>query len=601
MKHALACLSLMLLALLAACAPIQTPEALPAPAAILAPTVTPAAPQPAPPVGLDGQLVQGTAGQPWWNDTVFYEIFVRSFSDSNGDGVGDLNGLIQKLDYLNDGDPATTTDLGVTGIWLMPIAESPSYHGYDVSDYTQVDREYGTNADFKRLIAEAHRRGIRVIVDLVLNHTSSQHPWFTAAQDPASPKRDWYIWSKEQPQGPGWHKGKDGWYYGYFWEGMPDLNYRNEAVTAAMHDAARFWLEEMGADGFRLDAVKYLIEDGRRIENTPATHDWLEDFRTFYKGVQPDALTVGEVWSTSDVSASYVGDELDLAFDFPLADATIASALNGRSLDAQRAQKAVLAAYPAGQYATFLANHDQNRTRSRLIDDDQARMAATLQLLFSGVPFVYYGEEIGMSGTKPDENHPAAHAVDGRRRFHVGQAVAGLFRGLRAAQRRSADARSQIAAESLPRADPPAQQPRGAEDRPAVADRVRSPRDLCRAARQREPDRAGAAQPEQQAGGRLQPEPGGRPAEGRHASPAALRRGRCSAAPAERCRRLRRLSADDRLAGLLRAGGAACAVATADAPSVTSAATSKLTKMTDNAQRVIIAPDCLMAMCERPA
>ena len=373
------------------------------------------APQPAPPVGLDGQLVQGTAGQPWWNDTVFYEIFVRSFSDSNGDGVGDLTGLIQKLDYLNDGDPATTTDLGVTGIWLMPIAESPSYHGYDVSDYTQVDREYGTNADFKRLIAEAHRRGIRVIVDLVLNHTSSQHPWFTAAQDPASPKRNWYIWSKEQPQGPGWHKGRSGWYYGYFWEGMPDLNYRNEAVTAAMHDAARFWLEEMGVDGFRLDAVKYLIEDGRRIENTPATHDWLKDFHTFYKGVQPDALTVGEVWSTSDVSASYVGDELDLAFDFPLADATIASALNGRSLDAQRAQKTVLAAYPAGQYATFLANHDQNRTRSRLIDDDQARMAATLQLLFSGVPFVYYGEEIGMSGTKPDENlrRPMQWTADG--------------------------------------------------------------------------------------------------------------------------------------------------------------------------------------------
>ncbi len=359
--------------------------------------------------------MQGTGGQPWWNDTVFYEIFVRSFSDSNGDGVGDLNGLIQKLDYLNDGDPATTTDLGVTGIWLMPIAESPSYHGYDVSDYTQVDREYGTNDDFKRLIAEAHRRGIRVIVDLVLNHTSSQHPWFTAAQDPASPKRDWYIWSKEQPQGPGWHKAESGWYYGYFGKDMPDLNYRNEAVTAAMHDVARFWLEEMGADGFRLDAVKYLIEDGRRIENTPATHDWLEDFRTFYKGVQPDALTVGEVWSTSDVSASYVGDELDLAFDFPLADATIASTLNGRSLDAQRAQKAVLAAYPAGQYATFLANHDQNRTRSRLIDDDQARMAATLQLLFSGVPFVYYGEELGMSGTKPDENirRPMQWTADG--------------------------------------------------------------------------------------------------------------------------------------------------------------------------------------------
>jgi glycosidase len=411
MKHATALLALVILALATACTaappalPISVPQPSPRPAlAASAPSPVATSLQPAPPVGVDGRLVQGTAGQPWWNDTVFYEIFVRSFSDSDGDGIGDLNGLIQKLDYLNDGDPATATDLGVTGIWLMPVAESPSYHGYDVSDYGRVDREYGSNADFKRLIAEAHRRGIRVIVDLVLNHTSSQHPWFESAQDPGSAQRDWYIWSKEQPQGPGWHKGADGWYYGYFWEGMPDLNYRNPAVTAAMHDVARFWLEEMGADGFRLDAVKHLIEDGRRIENTPATHDWLKSFRTFYKGVQPDALTVGEIWSTTDVSARYVGEELDLAFDFPLADATIASALNGRSLDAQRAQKAVLAAYPAGQYATFLANHDQNRTRSRLLDDDQARMAATLQLLFSGVPFIYYGEEIGMSGTKPDEN-----------------------------------------------------------------------------------------------------------------------------------------------------------------------------------------------------
>ena len=155
------------------------------------------------PAGQDGTLVKGTGGQPWWNDSTFYEIFVRSFADSDGDGVGDLNGLIGKLDYLNDGEPATASDpstgsgqdLGVTGIWLMPIMASPSYHGYDVTDYYQVNPEYGSNEDFKRLIEEAHRRGIRVIIDLVLNHTSSEHPWFIESQNPDSPKRDWYVWS----------------------------------------------------------------------------------------------------------------------------------------------------------------------------------------------------------------------------------------------------------------------------------------------------------------------------------------------------------------------------------------------------------------------
>ncbi len=137
-----------------------------------------------PPSATPEALAQGTDGYPWWNDTVFYEIFVRSFYDSDGDGIGDLNGVIEKLDYLNDGDPATTDDLGVTGIWLMPIMVSPSYHGYDVVDYFQVDQEYGTNEDFLRLMEEAHARGIRVIVDLVMNHTSTQHPWFEASRRP---------------------------------------------------------------------------------------------------------------------------------------------------------------------------------------------------------------------------------------------------------------------------------------------------------------------------------------------------------------------------------------------------------------------------------
>ncbi|MCD6290318.1 MAG: alpha-amylase, partial [Anaerolineae bacterium] len=210
---------LLISVLLAGCiVPPITPPTIPAPT----PTPT-AGPTPtAAPTALPESPLR------WWNDTVFYEVFVRSFYDSDGDGVGDLNGLIEKLDYLNDGDPSTTDDLGITGIWLMPIMESPSYHGYDVVDYYHVDRDYGTNEDFCRLMAEAHRRGIRVIIDMELNHTSSQHPWFQSARsDPHSPYRDFYIWSDEDPgyKGPWgqrvWHRTATGYYYGIFWEGMP--------------------------------------------------------------------------------------------------------------------------------------------------------------------------------------------------------------------------------------------------------------------------------------------------------------------------------------------------------------------------------------------
>jgi alpha-amylase len=425
-KRTVIALALAITLIAAACAAPATPQpsvapspALTATAAVVPPPIAtpattrppapspgaPTQPQTVSPTGQDGTLVKGTAGQPWWNDSTFYEIFVRSFFDSDGDGVGDLNGLISKLDYLNDRDPTTSSDLGVTGIWLMPIMASPSYHGYDVTDYYQVNPEYGTNEDFKRLIEEAHKRGIRVIIDLVLNHTSSEHPWFLESQNPDSPKRDWYVWSTEEPQGKGWHPGKNGgYYYGYFGEHMPDLNYKNPAVTEEMNKVVRFWLEEMGADGFRLDAVKYLYEDGKRIEHTPATHEWLKDFRTFYKGIDPQAFTVGEVWGDSGTAAKYVGDELDTTFDFGLAEAMLQSAVGGQKVNAERAAQTTIDAYPPGQFATFLANHDQNRTRSRLLYEEQAKTAATLQLAFGGVPFIYYGEEIGMQGTKPDEN-----------------------------------------------------------------------------------------------------------------------------------------------------------------------------------------------------
>ena len=370
------------------------------PAATLAPseTPTPIGPLPTPVSPVIG-LPQGTDGYPWWNDTVFYEIFVRSYADSNGDGVGDLNGLISKLDYLKN--------LGITGLWLMPIHPSPSYHGYDVTDYYGVNPQYGTADDFKRLMSEAHARGIRVIIDLVLNHTSIEHPWFQAALDPKSPFREWYVWSQTDPGQSGWHRAPTGdYYYGYFWEGMPDLNYRAPAVTEQMNDIVRFWLNDMGVDVFRLDAAKYLIEDGTSIQNTDATHQWYKNFRPVYTALKPQAMTIGEVWDVAPTAASYAqGDQLDLTFNFDLAQAFILAARTGRAEEAVKALNIGLNNFKPLQFGTFLTNHDQNRVMSQIgANLDKAKVGALLYLTAPGVPFVYYGEEIGLSGKKPDED-----------------------------------------------------------------------------------------------------------------------------------------------------------------------------------------------------
>ena len=367
-----------------------------------------------------GAAPAGTAApaERWWNDRVFYEIFVRSFADSTtgplaNDGIGDFQGLIEKLDYLNDGNPATTTDLGITGIWLMPINPSPSYHGYDVTDYYGVNPQYGTRADFERFLAECHKRGIRVIMDLVLNHSSSEHPYFKRALAGDPKYRNWYIFvdpdKVPQTLGPWnqivWQRSGDQRFFGIFWSGMPDLNYRNPEVTAEAYRIADFWLNDLHVDGFRLDAVRHLIEDGDVMIDTPETVAWLQDFERHLRANPRHPVTVGEVWTNTEIVSDYVQKgALDLAFEFDLAGAMLDAADSGTRDKLAYTLGNVIASYPPNQFATFLTNHDQDRVANALRHDPaKMRLAAALLLTGPGVPFLYYGEEIGQVGAKPDE------------------------------------------------------------------------------------------------------------------------------------------------------------------------------------------------------
>ena len=355
--------------------------------------------------------------------TVYYEIFVRSFYDSDGDGIGDLRGVIEKLDYLNDGDPATTDDLGVGGIWLMPILASPSYHGYDVSDYRTVNPDYGTVEDLTVLIEEAHKRGIKVIMDLVVNHTSKEHPWFkNSAEGEQSPYRDWYVWAEDQNREASgisaasgenpWYKVKGTHYMGIFWDGMPDLNLDNAAVRTEMKEIGQYWLK-LGLDGFRLDAAKHIFEDlmSDKSKETEARNiEWWQEFRSSMNEVNTDAYIVGEVWENSIASvAPYLDQAFDSGFNFSLAESIISSVQSERdnnlAFTLERTYK-LFNTTSQGEFvdATFLTNHDQNRVMSQLGGNvDHAKMVASILLTLPGNPFIYYGEEIGMLGAKPDE------------------------------------------------------------------------------------------------------------------------------------------------------------------------------------------------------
>jgi len=362
----------------------------------------------------------------------YYEIFVSSFYDSDSDGTGDLAGVTQKLDYLNDGDDETDGDLGFNGIWLMPVMPSPSYHKYDVIDFCNIDPAYGTLEDFEALLSVCHERGVQLIIDFPFNHTSSEHPWFLQAvayyeslEAGAQPDYDacpyaaYYHFSTETAGATGWYPaGTSGWYYeGVFTDQMPDLALENGQVRAEIEQAAAFWLN-LGVDGFRLDAVK------EYVSGSPAANvEILSWFSDFVKSINPDAYLVGEAWETNAVTlSSYYKSSLTSFFDFPLAQATgsVAIAVNrgtGDSLAAlfARAQEVYGTVDSDFIDAPFLSNHDTSRISAHYVNDARKmKFAAGLLLTMNGSPFVYYGEELGMNsrGTKDENKRLPMHWSD---------------------------------------------------------------------------------------------------------------------------------------------------------------------------------------------
>jgi len=374
----------------------------------------------------------------WWQTAVFYQIYPRSFADGNSDGIGDFKGITEKLDYLKD--------LGVDALWLSPHFPSPNWDcGYDISDYCNVAPEYGTLDDFKTFLTESHKRDIRVILDLVLNHTSDEHPWFLESKSSRdNPKADWYVWADTPPNnwqscfdGEAWTYApeRDQYYYHYFMKQQPDLNWHNPEVKKAMWDAARFWLD-MGVDGYRLDAIGTIYEDPNLTPHTvpmnlaelrrfselaktskehklkekywfdmfknqwggPGLHDLMKELRAVLDEYDGDRMLVGE-----DDNIDYMGngnDELQLVFNFPLMRTERLTPSHIRSNQKERLTR--LEALPVKGWAcNTLGNHDSSRVFTRFgnkqHDSDLARLHIALVLTLKGTPFLYNGEEIGMS------------------------------------------------------------------------------------------------------------------------------------------------------------------------------------------------------------
>jgi len=365
-----------------------------------------------------------------WPNAVMYEIFVQSFADSDGDGIGDINGMTSKLDYLHD--------LGIRGIWLMPIMPSPSYHKYDVTDYLGIHPDYGTMEDFKRFLEEAHNRNIKVVIDMIINHTSNQHPWFlNSTKGKNAEYRDYFVWmtdeeinqfSSMQKKATGdsynitqWHEyeGNDKKYYGFFTGMMPDLNFDNPIVRDEVIELARYWIEDIGIDGLRLDAARHIYEDSRVKDN----ENWWKEYRAALTKMNPDIYLVGEVWEKTENIAPFLHG-LPALFNFDLAFSILESIKREKSVSAfisghswavdenisfesgyLKNQQIYQNETTDYRDAIFLSNHDQNRILSVLDDDlEKGKLAAAMLLTMPGTPYIYYGEEIGMLGTKPDPN-----------------------------------------------------------------------------------------------------------------------------------------------------------------------------------------------------
>ena len=377
--------------------------------------------------------------QDWYKDVVLYELYVRAFRDADGDGHGDLAGVIEKLDYL--------VWLGVDVIWLLPIYPSPLHDdGYDIADFYGVHPDYGTLGDVQRLLEEAHARGLKVITDLVLNHTSSDHPWFQESRRSRdNPRSDWYVWSDDPDRYAGtriiftdtetsnWSFDPErGQYYWHrFFRYQPDLNYDNPAVREEMKRIVRFWLD-LGIDGFRMDAIPYLFErEGTSNENLPETHEYLKELRAFIDEIKPGALLIGEVNQWPEDTLPYFGDgsdELPLLFHFPVMPRLYMAMAEGRRDAIVRILDRTPAIPPACQWVVFLRNHDEltlemvtdeerawmweryapdprmrlnmgiRRRLAPLLDNDRRRIETMHAILMSlpGTPILYYGDEIGM-------------------------------------------------------------------------------------------------------------------------------------------------------------------------------------------------------------
>ncbi|MCG6576933.1 DUF3459 domain-containing protein [Pseudomonas sp. AF32] len=352
---------------------------------------------------------------PWWKSAVIYQVYPRSFADANGDGMGDLAGLAARLDHLQH--------LGVDALWLSPVFRSPMCDGgYDICDYTDVDPLFGTLADLDELIAQAHERDLKVLLDFVPNHTSDQHPWFIESRSSRdNPKRDWYIW-RDQPNN--WRASIDGgsawtwdetsqqYYLHFFLPQQPDLNWHNPEVVAAMHQVLHFWLKR-GVDGFRIDVVHCVGKDPSfaddprclagesmvKINDQPYSHEVLRGLRRLVDSYPGDRVLIGEVniRSTAQVAAYYgASDELHMSFNFPPLDAPWDPVIFRMCIREVENDLGPLQAWPTW----VLSNHDSSRHRSRYGGSlRRARAAAVMLLALRGTPFIYQGEELGLEDT----------------------------------------------------------------------------------------------------------------------------------------------------------------------------------------------------------